>query len=140
MELDPRSIVDGDTQAERLVSEKYYSRLLMLSVFSVSLVAIVPLVVMTAVNYYQYQEAFHSESIRPVVRFTAMGKLSLEDFTPAGLDFLREARDAAVIDVTSAENATAGNGHWYFMSSPWVSSDLLLLFKTGGTPDERGLE
>jgi len=77
-DLEPNGGVNA--QAEPLVSEKYYSRLLSFSVLSVSLVAIIPLVVMTAVNYYQYQEAFHTESIRPIARFTTNAKLSLEAF------------------------------------------------------------
>ena len=80
MESDPKSSGEAGVRAESPVSEGYYRRLLVLSVLSVSMVAIIPLVVMTALNYYQYQEAFHDESIRPVVRFTAIGKLSLEDF------------------------------------------------------------
>jgi two-component system, NtrC family, sensor kinase len=80
MALDPKSNGGGNLQADSLISEKYYRRLLLLSVLSVSLVAIIPLVVMTGVNYYQYQEAFHTESIRPIVRLTAIGKLSFEDF------------------------------------------------------------
>ena len=80
--MEPKPKANGLTGAKTgpLVSEGYYRRLLVLSVLSVSMVAIIPLVVMTALNYYQYQEAFHDESIRPVVRFTAIGKLSLEDF------------------------------------------------------------
>ena len=80
--MEPKPKANGETGAKTgsLVSEGYYRRLLVLSVLSVSMVAIIPLVVMTALNYYQYQEAFHDESIRPVVRFTAIGKLSLEDF------------------------------------------------------------
>ena len=67
-------------QAEPLVSEGYYRRLLYLSVLSVSLVAIIPLVVMTAVNYHEYQQALHVESLRPIARFTTNAKLALEAF------------------------------------------------------------
>jgi esterase/lipase superfamily enzyme len=44
-----------------------------------------------------------------------------------------------IIDVTAAEKADAGNGHWYFQSSPWASSDLLLSLLTDRGPAERGL-
>ena len=76
----PDPSTDENAQAEPLVSEKYYRRLLYFSVFSVSLVAILPLVVMTVVNYYQYQDALHVESLRPIAGFTTNAKLSLEAF------------------------------------------------------------
>ncbi len=44
-----------------------------------------------------------------------------------------------IIYVSSAEGASSGNGHAYFRSSPWVSSDVLLTFRFRGTPQERGL-
>jgi esterase/lipase superfamily enzyme len=51
----------------------------------------------------------------------------------AGLDNLH------VIDVTDAEASDTGNGHWYFRSSPWASSDLFLSLLTDKSPAERGL-
>ena len=51
----------------------------------------------------------------------------------AGMDRLH------VIDVTDAESAGVGNGHWYFQSSPWASSDLFLSLLTDKGPAERGL-
>jgi len=77
---DPEPNVGASEQAGPLVSEKHYRRLLYFSVLSVSLVAIIPLVAMTAVNFYQYQEAFHAESLRPIARFTTIAKVSLEAF------------------------------------------------------------
>ncbi|MDP6775230.1 MAG: hypothetical protein QGI83_00530, partial [Candidatus Latescibacteria bacterium] len=62
MESEPRPGGDSVEQSDSLVSKRYYSRLLAISVLSVSMVAIIPLVVMTALNYYQYQEAFHDET------------------------------------------------------------------------------
>lgn len=44
-----------------------------------------------------------------------------------------------VIDVTDAEAADTGNGHWYFQSSPWASSDLFISLLTDKNPAERGL-
>ena len=43
------------------------------------------------------------------------------------------------INVSSAEGANTGNGHGYFRSSPWVSSDLLMTLRYGLSPLERGL-
>jgi len=80
MERHPRPNVGANLHAGPPVSSKYYRRLLYISVLSVSLVAIIPLVVMTAVNYHQYQDAFHAESLRPVASFTQIAKVSLEAF------------------------------------------------------------
>lgn len=44
-----------------------------------------------------------------------------------------------VIDVSEAEASDTGNGHWYFRSSPWASSDLFLSLLTDRGPSERGL-
>jgi esterase/lipase superfamily enzyme len=67
-----------------------------------------------------------------------------ETLGPEDLSEALEAQLARIdrlelIDVSGAEGAEAGNGHWYFRSSPWVSSDLLLgLFSDLG-PADRGL-
>nr|WP_290428539.1 alpha/beta hydrolase [Defluviimonas salinarum] len=44
-----------------------------------------------------------------------------------------------IIDVTAAEAADTGNGHWYFRSSPWASSDLFISLLTDRNPGQRGL-
>jgi two-component system NtrC family sensor kinase len=80
MERNRRPNVGAAASTGPQVSGKYYSRLLYFSVLSVSLVAIIPLVVMTALNYHQYQEAFHAASLRPVATFTQIAKVSLEAF------------------------------------------------------------
>ena len=65
---------------DALVSQRRYRKILISAVVSVSVVAILPLLVMTGLNYYQYQQAFDAELTRPMVRFTANGKQSLESF------------------------------------------------------------
>jgi len=65
---------------DALVSQRRYRKVLLTVVVCVSVVAILPLLIMTGLNYYQYQEAFHSELTRPMVRFAANGKQSLESF------------------------------------------------------------
>jgi signal transduction histidine kinase len=50
------------------------------AVLLVSVVAVLPLVIMSGITYYQYQEAFYSELTRPMLRFAAAGKQSLESF------------------------------------------------------------
>lgn len=44
-----------------------------------------------------------------------------------------------IIDVTDAEQASAGNGHRYFQASPWASSDLFLSLLTDKGPKARNL-
>ena len=63
---------------DSLISERRYRRILLAAVLSVSFVAIVPLIIATGINYYQYQEAFREEQSRPMVRFAANGKLALD--------------------------------------------------------------
>jgi len=65
---------------ESLISEARYRRILLAAVSSVSVVAIVPLLIMTWVNYHQYERAFREEQTRPIVRFVANGKQSMEAF------------------------------------------------------------
>lgn len=43
------------------------------------------------------------------------------------------------INVSPAEGASVGNGHGYFRSSPWASSDVLMTLYYDLTPHERGL-
>ncbi len=92
---------------DALVSQRRYRKILITSVVSVSVVAILPLLVMTGLNYYQYQEAFDAELTRPMVRFTANGKQSLESFLSERLSALamvirersfEELRDAEKLD------------------------------------------
>ena len=58
---------------------------------------------------------------------------------PAIQSKLAGIEDLHIIDVPAAEQADAGNGHWYFQSSPWASSDLFLTLLTDRDPGERGL-
>jgi esterase/lipase superfamily enzyme len=53
--------------------------------------------------------------------------------------FLEKNESLRIIDVTNAESAVAGNGHAYFRSSPWVSSDVLVSLYFGLSPEQRGL-
>ncbi|MDH4009775.1 MAG: alpha/beta hydrolase [Desulfobacterales bacterium] len=61
-------------------------------------------------------------------------------FSPVVVDFLRQAQNLQVINVTEAEGAATGNGHAYFRKSPWVSSDILVSLLYNMKPAERGLE
>jgi len=52
---------------------------------------------------------------------------------------LEYADQISLINVTNAEGADSGNGHGYFRSSPWASSDILMTMYYGLTPKQRGL-
>jgi esterase/lipase superfamily enzyme len=43
------------------------------------------------------------------------------------------------VNVSDAEASDQGNGHGYFRSSPWASSDVLMTMYYGLTPEQRGL-
>jgi esterase/lipase superfamily enzyme len=43
------------------------------------------------------------------------------------------------VNVSDAEASNQGNGHGYFRSSPWASSDVLMTMYYGLTPEQRGL-
>ncbi len=62
-----------------------------------------------------------------------------EETTPRVVKYLRDTENLAIVDVTKAERAEAGNGHWYFRDSPWVSSDVLVTLRYQLSPGERGL-
>jgi esterase/lipase superfamily enzyme len=59
---------------------------------------------------------------------------------PATVDFLRQAENLHIINVTDAEGSARGNGHAYFRKSPWASSDILVSLLYNLKPAERGLK
>lgn len=62
------------------------------------------------------------------------------EMTSSGRRTLVEYRNQiSVINVSDAEGAGTGNGHGYFRSSPWASSDVLMTLTYGLTPEQRGL-
>lgn len=73
---------------ENPIAQRNYRRMLFLSVSMASVVAIVPLVIMTAVNYQQYEEAFHAEAIGQVSSLATNAKLSVESFLSERLSAL----------------------------------------------------
>jgi len=77
---------EGDQ--DLLVSQRRYRKMRIAAVLSVSIVAIVPLLIMTGVNAYQYQQALRTEVTGPLVRFAANGKQSLESFLSERLSAL----------------------------------------------------
>ncbi len=59
---------------------------------------------------------------------------------PLARQALIDYRDQiSFINVSDAEGSSTGNGHGYFLSSPWASSDVLMTMYYGLTPEQRGL-
>ena len=59
---------------------------------------------------------------------------------PLARQALIDFRDQiSFINVSGAEGSDTGNGHGYFRSSPWASSDVLMTMYYGLTPEQRGL-
>ncbi len=59
---------------------------------------------------------------------------------PLARQALIDYRDQlSFINVSDAEGSGTGNGHGYFRSSPWASSDVLMTMYYGLTPEQRGL-
>jgi len=59
---------------------------------------------------------------------------------PLARQALIDFRDQiSFINVRDAEGSDTGNGHGYFRSSPWASSDVLMTMYYGLTPEQRGL-
>jgi len=66
--------------------------------------------------------------------------LSEETLGPTGRRLLTQYKNhISMIDVSDAEGADTGNGHGYFRSSPWASSDILMTLMYDLTPEQRGL-
>lgn len=58
---------------------------------------------------------------------------------PRAREFFMRHPELRFIDVTGVEGADTGNGHGYFRSSPWVSSDVLMTLMYDLAPGQRGL-
>jgi signal transduction histidine kinase len=65
---------------DHLISRRRYRKMVLVTVCSVSAVAVLPLIVMSGITYHQYQQAFRAELTRPMVRFAAAGKQSIESY------------------------------------------------------------
>ena len=60
--------------------------------------------------------------------------------TRSGRIALVENRDRiSIINVSDAEGSGEANGHGYFRTSPWASSDVLMTLAYNLTPKQRGL-
>ncbi|HLT91550.1 MAG TPA: alpha/beta hydrolase [Woeseiaceae bacterium] len=58
---------------------------------------------------------------------------------PRAREFFAAHPEIRFINISGAEGSATGNGHGYFRSSPWVSSDVLMTLMYDLAPAERGL-
>jgi esterase/lipase superfamily enzyme len=63
-----------------------------------------------------------------------------QEIEPETIEFLESHPTLEIINVLGAEGIEDGNGHGYFQSSPWASSDILITLSTDRGPGERGLD
>jgi esterase/lipase superfamily enzyme len=68
-----------------------------------------------------------------------LGQMWPEVLSPQVIGYLNRTPALKIIDVTGIEGSAHGNGHGYFRTSPWVSSDILMTLMHDLEPDERGL-
>jgi esterase/lipase superfamily enzyme len=68
-----------------------------------------------------------------------LGQMWTEGMPPYVASYVRERPKLEFVDVTEAAGSTSGNGHGYFRSSPWVSSDMLTYLAYDIAPAQRGL-
>lgn len=64
----------------------------------------------------------------------------VEEMGPRSTEFFKTNKKLRLIDVSNAEGSRLGNGHAYFRSSPWVSSDILMTLLYDLAPENRGLK
>jgi signal transduction histidine kinase len=83
---------EGGPQRDR------YWRMWRNTVLAVSAVSLIPLVFMTAVNYYQFQRALKVEMVHPIERVTAAAKHSLESFLEERIGLLRYISERETLD------------------------------------------
>jgi esterase/lipase superfamily enzyme len=68
------------------------------------------------------------------------GSVDGSEMRPSVRKALVDLKDRiSFINVSPAEGAGTGNGHGYFRSSPWASSDVLMTLYYSLQPEERGL-
>jgi esterase/lipase superfamily enzyme len=67
------------------------------------------------------------------------GQLQQEQLSPEATEYLKSVDNPVLIDASEAADSRVGNGHGYFLNSPWVSSDVLATLLYGLAPSERGL-
>ena len=91
-----------------LISPARYRRMMFAAVLSVSVVALVPLLIMSITTYHQYQEALYGDLTRPMLRFAAAGQESMESFISERLSALaRVVRETPFDDLRDSEKLSS---------------------------------
>jgi hypothetical protein len=97
--------------------------------------------ILERMNLYTSSKDLVLRGSQIVLSLPRMGQtMTEEELTPAIKDFFDKEEKLSIIDVSDAEKVATNGGHFYFLESPWVSSDVLLNLWTGFDPEERGLE
>ncbi|MGD8699924.1 MAG: ATP-binding protein [Gemmatimonadales bacterium] len=93
---------------DQLISRRRYRKMVVIAVASISAVAVGPLIIMSGITYYQYQEIVRAELTRPMQRFVAAGKMSMESFLSERLSALAMAtRENSFEDLREAGRLTS---------------------------------
>lgn len=70
-------------------TERNYGKLLRVSIFLISFVAITPLIILTIINYFQYRKTYEADIIYPLTRQTSNLKNNLESFIQERISVLK---------------------------------------------------
>ncbi len=80
MQSDPHSSGVSEEHDTGLVPRSRYRRLLTMSITSVMLVSVIPLILVMWIKQYSYEQALHAERMRPILRLTSNAKYTMESF------------------------------------------------------------
>jgi esterase/lipase superfamily enzyme len=69
-----------------------------------------------------------------------LGDKVRRDLSDEALKVLRNNEKVCFVDVTNAQGAQEGSGHLYLLTSPAISSDMILTLRDGLSPSQRGLQ
>jgi two-component system NtrC family sensor kinase len=72
--------IDEPQSSDVSLSSQHYRQLQRWLILSTAVIALLPLLAVTAANYHQYRQALMTESRRPITRLTANGKRAVETF------------------------------------------------------------
>jgi two-component system NtrC family sensor kinase len=99
--------VTSDDQ-DLLISPGRYRRMLIAAVLSVSIVALLPLLIMSLTTYHQYQDALYADLTRPMLRFAGAGQESMESFISERLSALAMVvRESSFDDLKDSEKLSS---------------------------------
>lgn len=70
-------------------TERKYGKLLRVSIFLISFVAITPLIILAIINYFQYRKTYEADIIYPLTRQTSNLKNNLESFIQERISVLK---------------------------------------------------